>query len=66
MFKVISKLENVGDFLSKYKGNRWFCVQNLTGAQWYQPTPNLAAEKVSTLKCAEFADHLGTSVGLYT
>ena len=65
MFKVISKLENFGIFYQNMKKILGF-VFNLTGAQWYQPTPNLAAEKVLTPKCAEFPPHLDTSVGLYT
>ena len=64
MFKVISKLENFRDFLSKSEGNPWFCVQ-LNGVLDPEPIPNLEHQKVLTTKCAEFADHLDTSVTPY-
>ena len=57
MFKVISKLENFRDFLSKSEGNPWFCVQ-LNGVLDPEPIPNLAAEKVSTQTlCAVLPTH---------
>ena len=64
MFKVISKLEIFRDFLSKSEGKSSVYVQ-LDCVPDPKLTPNLAAEKVSTTKCAEFADHLDTSVRLY-
>ena len=64
MFKVISKLENFRDFLSKSEGNPWFCVQ-LNGVLDPEPIPNLEHQKVLTQFCAQFPDHLDTSVGLY-
>ena len=64
MFKVISKLENFRDFLSKSEGNPWFCVQ-LNGVLDPEPIPNLEHQKVLTQLCAQFPDHLDTSVGPY-
>ena len=66
LVKVISKMNF---FLSKSEGNSWFGVQNLqvlVKSPQTQTDPKLAAEKVFSQKCAQFADHLGTSAGLYT